>query len=141
MLPSKNDVNASVAGLTLSRGVDEGAQRDPPHRDLNSLLVQEQTSIMSAESAETSAAYQFHRDASLHTRQLVNATSYPDHGPHVFAHDRATEAAGAEVTRSALIRNAEGNERSLAREFADGKVSLKSLQHRSRCLRQDREDL
>lgn len=141
MAHSQDDNFASNTGATLSKGVDEAAQWSVPHCDLNSLLAQEQTSIMNAESAATSAAYQFHRDASLRTRQLVNATSYPEHGPHVFGHDRAVEAAASEEMRNALIRDADNNERSLARDFADGKVSPKLFQHRSRCLRQDREGL
>jgi len=119
---------------------DDGGyvQPDPPHRDLNSLLAQEQTSIMNAESADSRTAYEFHRDASLHARQLVNATPYPEHAPHVFAQERATEAADLDESLMALMKVVERNESLLARQFADGEVSSKAYQSRSRFLRQDR---
>lgn len=125
---------------SITRWEDDGGcvQPDLPHRDLNSLLAQEQTSIMNAESAATQTAYEFHRDASLHTRQLVNATPYPEHGPHVFANERATKAADYDENLRALMKVVERNESLLARQFADGEVSSKANQTRSRFLRQDR---
>lgn len=138
----------------MAQSKDEKSSRDPninreengagyvqpglPHRDLNSLLAQEQTSIMNAESAATQAAYEFHRDASLHTRKLVNATPYPEHGPHVFAQERATKAAVYDESNYGLMEAVERNESLLARQFADGAVSSKAYQSRSRFLRQDR---
>lgn len=121
--------------------LSEGARSDLPRRDLNSLLAQEQTSIMSAESAADQDTYQYHRDASLHARKLVNATSYPEHRPHVFSQDRAHKAATYGEIGSSNLQDVECNEQLLAREFADGNVSLKSLQHRGRYLRQDRARL
>ena len=125
-------------GITRWEGDGGGVQPDLPHRDLNSLLAQEQTSIMNAESAATQAAYEFHRDASRHTRQLVNATPYPEHGAHVFAEERATKAADYDESLRALMKVVERNESLLARQFADGEVSSKAYQTRSRFLRQDR---
>lgn len=114
------------------------AHPDLQHRDLNSLLAQEQTSIMNAEAAATRAAYEFHRDASLHTRQLVNATPYPEHRPHIFAQERATKAAVYDESLQGMMEVVERNESLLARQFADGEVSSKAYQSRSRFLRQDR---
>lgn len=132
--------NTSVRDPSITRWEDDGgcAQSDVPLRDLNSLLAQEQTSIMNAESASTRTAYEFHRDASLHTRQLVNATPYPEHGAHVFAQERATKSADYDDSLRALMKVVEKNESSLARQFADGEVSSKAYQTRSRFLRQDR---
>jgi hypothetical protein len=141
----------------MAQPKDETSSRDPnikreekggrcvqpglPHRDLNSLLAQEQTSIMNAESAATRTAYEFHRDASLHARQLVNATSYPEHGPHVFAQERATKAAAYDENLRALVEVVERNESLLARQFANGEVSSKAYQTRSRFLRQERSGI
>jgi len=132
--------NTSVRDPSVTQWEDDGgcAQPDVPHRDLNSLLAQEQTSIMNAESASTRSAYEFHRNASLHTRQLVNATPYPEHGAHVFAQERATKSADYDDSLRALMKVVERNERLLARQFADGDVSGKAFQTRSRFLRQDR---
>ena len=112
-----------------------------PQRDLNSLLAEEQTSIMNAESATTPAAYELHRDASLHIRRQINATAYPEHEPHCFDRERPETASGFDESLAALIKTVEGNERVLARQFADGKVSAKSFRSRSRSLRQDRSRL
>jgi len=124
----------------ITRWEDDGGSVQPhlPHRDLNSLLAQEQTSIMNAEAAATRTAYEFHRDASLHARQLVNATPYPEHGPHVFAQERATKATDYDESLRALMEVVERNESLLARQFADGEVSSTAYQTRSRFLRQDR---
>ncbi|NWK94117.1 hypothetical protein DM806_21815 [Sphingobium lactosutens] len=132
--------NTSSRDLSINSWEDDGGcvQPDWQHRDLNSLLAQEQISIMNAEIAVSGAAYEFHRDASLHTRQLVNATPYPEHGPHVFAQERAGKTADYGESLKALKRVVERNERLLAREFADGQVSGKAFQNRSRFLRQDR---
>ncbi|GEM_PF-1534514 len=128
---------------SITRWEDDGGcvHPDLPYQDLNSLLAQEQTSIMNAESSATRAAYEFHRDASLHTRQLVNATAYPEHGAYVFAEERATKAADYDENLRALMKIVDRNESLLARQFADGGVSSKAYQTRSRFLRQDRTRL
>ncbi|GLV28394.1 hypothetical protein TomTYG75_09170 [Sphingobium sp. TomTYG75] len=138
MAQLKDKMSSRDLGITRWEDDGGGVQPDLPHRDLNSLLAQEQTSIMNAESAATRTAYEFHRDASLHTRQLVNATPYPEHGPHVFAHERATKAADYDESLRALMKVVERNESLLARQFADGEVTSKAYQSRSRYLRQDR---
>jgi len=124
----------------IGRWEDDGGcvQSDLPHHDLNFLLAQEQTSIMNAESAATRTVYEFHRDASLHTRQLVNATPYPEHGAHVFTQERATKATDYDEELRFLMKVVERNESLLARQFADGEVSSKAYQTRNRFLRQDR---
>ncbi|RST31309.1 hypothetical protein HMF7854_11020 [Sphingomonas ginkgonis] len=63
------------------------------------------------------------RDASPNVRLLADATRDPD---NLF---------------SALVRAVERNERLLASQFADGKVSAKAFQNRSRFQRQDRARL
>jgi len=122
---------------------DDGGcvEADQPNRDLNSLLAREQTSIMSAEAAAAPALYEMHRNASLHARQLINATSYPEHEPHVFAQERAEKADNFEEELRNLTSSVERNERLLAIQFSDGKVSPKSFHSRSRFLRQDRARL
>lgn len=123
--------HAPSRDASIYRWEDDGGRVAPglKHRDLNSLLAQEQRSIMNAESAETRGAYETHRDHSIHTRTLINATSYPEHRPHVFARERATQG---------LIEALERDESLLARQFANGEVSNKAYQTRSRFLRQDR---
>lgn len=109
--------------------------------DLNSLLAQEQTSIMNAEAAETSASYEFHRGASIHARWLVNTTSYPEHQPFVFAQDRSSAKAEHDTELRVLIDNVERNEALLIEQFGAGKLSERSLQSRARFVRQDRARL
>jgi len=132
--------NTPLTGVSMPAWEDDGGsvQIDFPHEDLNSLLAQEQTSIMNAESAASLEAYEYHRDASLHARQLVNATPYPEHESHVFDRDRTDNLADYDESIQALIEVVEHNERLLARHFANGILSEKSLETRSRFLRQDR---
>lgn len=122
----------------IMRWEDDGGcfQPDVIHRDLNSLLALEQTSIMKAESAATQKAYEFHRDTSRNTRRLVDATSYPEHGAHIFARER--EAVEYDGSPRALAKALERDENLLAHLFANGEVSSKAYQTRSRFLRQDR---
>jgi hypothetical protein len=132
-----------LTGVSMPAWEDDGGsvQIDSPHDDLNSLLAQEQTSIMNAESATSVEAYEYHRDASLHTRQLVNATPYPEHESHVFDQDRAGKLADHEESIRALSEAVEHNERLLALHFANGDLSEKSLHTRGRFLRQDQARL
>ena len=135
--------NAISRDFDITSWEDDGGcvEADQPHRDLNSLLAQEQTSIMNAEAATTPAVYEMHRSASLHTRELINATPYPAHEPHVFAQERAEEVHRFDKGFNNLIRSVEDNERLLLSQFADGTVDAKSFQSRSRFLRQDRARL
>jgi len=132
--------NMPLTGVSMPAWEDDGGsvEIDLPHDDLNSLLAQEQTSIMNAEAATSLEAYEHHRDASLHTRQLVNATPYPAHESHVFDRDRAGKFADHDESLRALIEVVEYNERRLALHFANGILSEKSLATRSRFQRQDR---
>ena len=141
MVHPQDNTPARDPGMTTWE--DDGGcfQADAPQRDLNSLLAQEQMSIMHAESAATLSGYELHRDASLHTRQLINATPYPEHEPHSFSRERAEKADDHDEALRALIKSVEANEQLLADQFADGKVSVKSSQVRSRSLRQDRARL
>lgn len=116
------------------------AAQHPP-RDLNSLLAQEQTSIMNAEAAVAPGLYEMHRDASRQTRELINATPYPEHEAHVFDQERADKLLVAGEEASDATRRAEANERSFAKQFSTGKVSAKSFQSRTRFLRQERARL
>jgi len=138
MAPPKDETSSRNPSIKRCENDGGCVQPDLPHRDLNSLLAQEQTSIMNAESAATRTAYEFHREASLHTRHLVNATPYPEHGPHVFAQERATKAAVYDENIRALMEVVERNESLLARQFANDEVSSKAYQTRNRFLRQDR---
>jgi len=135
--------NRPLTGVSMPAWEDDGGsvEIDLPHDDLNLLLAQEQTSIMNAEAATSLEAYEHHRDASLHTRQLVNATAYPAHESDVFDRHRAGKFADHDESLRALIEVVEQNERRLALHFANGILSEKSLQTRSRFLRQDRTRL
>ncbi|MBU3077668.1 hypothetical protein [Sphingomonas quercus] len=132
----------SLRDLDMPSWEDDGGcvEAVPPHRDPNSLLVQEQTSIMN-EAAAVPEVYEMHRNASLDTRELINATPYPENERHVFAQERAEKSNAFEESLRNLIRSVEGNERLLAAQFADGEVSVNSFQSRSRFLRQDRARL
>ena len=123
---------------TVTREDDGGFSRGgPPTPDLNTLLAREQTSIMNAESAHGDADYERHRNASRQTRQLINATPYPEHEAHVFDRERAL--ARPNEADEGLERFVEENEAVLAAQFSAGTVSAKAYQSRSRFIRQDRE--
>lgn len=112
--------------------------REEPRQDLNSLLAQEQTSIMNAEAAAGPAMYELHRRASIHTRELIDATPYPQHQPHVFVRERAEKAERLQDTASDRAAAEESSERRLARQFANGEVSSSAFQTRMRFVRQER---
>ena len=135
--------NTTCCNHDFTSWEDDGGRvgSDQPHRDLNSLLAQEQTLIMNAEAAKTPALYEMHRNASLDARQQINDTPYPEHEPHVFSQDRVEKMRTFDENLEILIKSVENNERLLISQFTDGRVSAKALQSRSRFLRQDRARL
>lgn len=141
MVRPQDNMTSSDTGVKSWEDDGGFVEDDQPNRDLNSLLAQEQTSIMNAEASAAPAMYEVHRNASLRTRQLINATSYPEHEPHVFAQERAKKADNYDENLRNLTMSVERSERLLATQFSDGKVSPKSFQSRSRFLRQDRARL
>lgn len=141
MVRSQDDTTSGDAGMRSWEDDGGCVEACQPNRDLNSLLAQEQTSIMNAEATAVPALYEMHRSASLHTRRLINATSYPEHEPHVFAQERVEEAKKFNEKLTKLTTAVDRSERLLAVQFSGGKVSPRSFQSRSRFLRQDRAKL
>ena len=110
-------------------------------RDLNLLLSDEQIAIMRADVATEAHERDGHCEAARRARTLIDLTEFPRRDPHDFnattpAQQRATDGA-AKFDQS--NRRLTEMDRSLAIAFADGLVSVKSYQHRTRVMRQARE--
>lgn len=141
MARTRNDTALNDASSTPWNGAQKNVDGIVANPDLNSLLAEEQKSIMNAELATTSLVYDFHRSASRKVRQLINDTQYPEHEPHVFSDERAERKCKHAENLAVLTSAADTSERLLAFEYAEGRVSGKAFQSRSRSLRQDRAKL
>ncbi len=121
--------------------------------DINYILGREQTSIHNAEFAAHAGARASHRGLAKAYGQLLADSVFPHRQPitqHVQAMREECQSIAEEVpgTHPHMVRvdtpvgrdaeRLEIGERRLAADFADGRVSPKAFQTRSRFLRQER---
>lgn len=138
--------------VALERWENEGGADDDPQRvpapvtDLNALLAEEQTAIMSAEAATDPGLRDEQRNIAKRVRDLVDLTPFPPREPHDF--DRLVPAEpgppdnpdGFTAEFEALRQHVEKMEHDLALRFSEGKVGRKhnTFEHSSRLVRQAR---
>ena len=111
--------------------------------DLNALLAQEQTAIMSAEAATEHGIRDEQRKIAKHARKLVDLTAFPSREPHDFekvppAESRDPDDFATEF--AALQQHVEAMENDLALRFSEGNIGAKhnTFEHRGRLVRQAR---
>lgn len=122
--------------------------------DINYILGREQTSIHNAELAVHASARASHRGLAKAYGRLLANNVFPHREPitqdlqdrhddhQLIAEDALSTGTFLERTQIAIERDARSldcGDRRLAAEFADGRVSPKAFQTRSRFLRQERE--
>ena len=111
--------------------------------DLNALLAQEQTAIMSAEAATEHGARDEQRKIARRARKLVDLTPFPSREPHDFGQALSPATGGPDdfaAEFATLQRHVETMEQDLALRFSEGNIGTKhnTFEHRGRLVRQAR---
>lgn len=110
--------------------------------DLNALLAKEQGAVMRAEAATEIEGRDEQRELAREARVLIDSTPFPARSPHDFEATTPREQRALEFGEfEALQERVTAMDEALANGLAEGLVSLKSFQHRSRVIRQLRQRL
>jgi hypothetical protein len=128
---------------------DDPQPIDDPDSDLNALLAQEQTAIMSAEGAIDPGIRHEQREVARQVRTLVDLTPYPSREPHDFERllpvgaRRSDRPDHFSAELEALKQHVENMDKDLARRFSEGQIgpNHNTFGHRSRLVRQARARL
>jgi hypothetical protein len=139
--------------LALARQESEGSadhyRQQPPGSgpDLNALLAQEQTAIMTAEATSDEAVRDEQREIARQARGRVDLTPFPSREPHDFERPLPAAQSGRSggmeqvvAEFDALQQQVFAMEKEMGTRYSEGRMGTKhnTYEHRSRLIRQAR---